>query len=393
MEDISGNTLLVLAAILFFGLIIPQFFKRFKLSFATSLIILGFIAGPNGLDYVQPDDTMEIFGFLGATFLMLLAGFEAKTLHIKDAGKTLWWLAGMNAILPLVTGTAIAKFFGYSWETALFMGVVFISSSIMMVFANVKDFDLGKTKLGKTLKSLVVLQDLTSSLFIFVLFKYIDPHQRFPLPILLGLLISSVVILRMFLPEVVSYFFERFEKNKDEYESRIRLVLAALFIVLLLYSALDVHPIIAAFLVGFTLSDIPHSAPVKDKLFTIGYSIFIPIYLFVVGVKLDLAILTQPTIANYLIITVVMGLLLSKSVSGFLGGLIAKFARWEAAVIGISSTTKLTVTVSSAYVALTLDLIDSNLYTAIILMTIITTILNPVLMALIIRKHKSVEHG
>lgn len=79
--DVSGNILLVLGVIFFFGLIVPQFFKKIQLSFAASVIIIGSVLGPHGFDYIQPDDTMKLFGFLGETFHMLLAGFAPMLLN------------------------------------------------------------------------------------------------------------------------------------------------------------------------------------------------------------------------------------------------------------------------------------------------------------------------
>lgn len=390
--DLSKNTLLVLAAVLFFGLIVPQFFKKIQLSFAASIIIIGSVLGPYGLDYIHPDETMKLFGFLGATFFMLLAGFEAETLHFKSTFKSTWALIILNSAIPFLTGTAITKLFGYSWVTSLFVGIVFISSSIMLVFSDVKNLKLGNSQLGKTLKSLVVVQDIISAVLVFLIFKYMEPHSRFSLPILLGLLISSVIILRMFLPEVVSYFFQRFEKAKEEYEAKLRLVLVLLFLVLIIYSALDVHPIIAAFLIGFTLSEIPKSALIKEKLNTVGYAMFIPVYLFIIGIELDLTIFTKLSVDNYLLMSIISGLLLSKLLSGFIGGKIAAFSNKESLVIGISSTTKLTVAVSTAYAAFSLDLINNNLYTAIIMVSVITTILNPILIALIMKKRLAKNH-
>lgn len=388
--NISGNTLLVLAAIFFFGMIIPQLFKRFHLSFAASIILLGSILGPYGLKYVEQDETMTIFGFLGAAFHMMLVGFEAKTLHIRDMEKKVLLLVVLNILFPFFTGFIITRLFDYSWVTSFFMGFVFISSSIMMVFTNVKMMNIGKVRMGKTLKSIVVLQDLVSAFLIFLVFKRIEPHSRFELPILLGLLISSVVILRMFIPEFVAFFFQRFERSREVGEAKIQLVISILFVVLLIYSSLDVNPIIAAFLCGFVISGTPKITQVKAKLNTIGYAMFIPIYLFIIGVKLDLTILTEFNFANYLLISIVVGVILSKMISGYFGGKLAGFSSSESLIIGISSTTKLTVATTSAFAALSLGLIDNNLYSAIILLTVITIILNPILISFIIRKTK---HG
>jgi Kef-type K+ transport system membrane component KefB len=379
----SERTLLVLAVILFFGLIIPQFFRRFQFPFSTSLIIVGSIMGPYGLNYVTPDETMKIFGFLGATFLMLLAGFEAQTLPIRRLGKAIYRLSAWSAVLPFSAGVGIALLFDYSWQTALFIGTLFISSSILLVFSEVSYLQLKETRLGNTMESLATIQDLGSALLLFVLFKYFEPHSRFPLPILLGLLLSSVIILRMFLPEVVLFFFERFERTRDEYESKLRLVIALLFFVILIYAALDVEPIIAAFLVGFSLSEIPESASVKEKIRSFGYGFFIPIYLFIVGVEIDLGILLSLDFRNVLLMSLVAAALISKLLGGLLGARGAGFSRKEALLIGVVSTQKLTVVLSAAYVGLQLAIIDNALFTGVVIVVVLGALAGPLLSAFI----------
>ena len=42
------STLIAFIIILSLGLIIPEFFKKFKLPFVTVIILLGAILGPNG---------------------------------------------------------------------------------------------------------------------------------------------------------------------------------------------------------------------------------------------------------------------------------------------------------------------------------------------------------
>ena len=76
------QTVLVLLIILFLGLIGPELFKRLRLPFITSLIIIGSIVGPFGFDYIHSNDIIEFFGFLGpngagkTTFLHLLVGLK-----------------------------------------------------------------------------------------------------------------------------------------------------------------------------------------------------------------------------------------------------------------------------------------------------------------------------
>jgi Kef-type K+ transport system membrane component KefB len=165
-----------------------------------------------------------------------------------------------------------------------------------------------------------------------------------------------------------------------------------LFFVLIFYSSLDVHPIIGAFLVGFLLSEISQSKLVKEKLNTIGYALFIPVYLFITGVKINPQLLFELTPQNYLALLLIGGALFSKVISGFLGARLARFSSREASVIGISSSTKLTVTISSALIALSMGLIDDELYSAILMTVVLSIIINPALMYLLMKKKTPADH-
>jgi len=105
------NTLFVLAIVLFFGLVVPEFFKKFQLPFATSLVILGSILGKNGFNYIEINASIELFGFLGAAFLMLMAGLEAKTEHLTNLKEKIISMSVLNSVLPFITGFFIAYFF------------------------------------------------------------------------------------------------------------------------------------------------------------------------------------------------------------------------------------------------------------------------------------------
>jgi len=212
-----AHFLALLGLVLFFGLLLPQLLRPLHLPFATSLILVGSVMGPHGLGYVEPDASLVLFGFLGATFQMLLAGTEARSLGVGPRDSAIYRLLLTNGALPAVVGIVIARSFGYDWTESSFVGIVFLSSSIMLNFGMVSALGSEYTRVGHLVKSLVVVEDLGASILAFLLFQTLQPHQRFPLPILAGLLLASVVLLRMFLPEVVAFFFRRFEERGQQH--------------------------------------------------------------------------------------------------------------------------------------------------------------------------------
>ena len=395
-DDVAGSLgvpehfLAILGVLLFFGLLLPRLLRPLRLPFATSLILVGSLMGPHGLALVAPDASLALFGFLGATFYMLLAGTESRTLGIGASDPATARMVLLTSVIPGAVGVGITRTFGYDWTAALFVGTVFLSSSIMVVFGTVGALQLDKTPAGQLVKRVAVVEDLAAALLAFLLFQTVDPNLRFPLPILAGLLLSSVVLLRMFLPEVVAFFFTRFEeRGGDDHEARLRLVIALFLLVIFAYSALDVHPVIAAFLVGFALADVPTAPAVRESLETMGYGLFIPVFLFVVGLDTDLRVLTRLDPANLLVMAVLTGAVGSKLVSGFLGARWAGLESREAWVAAVSSTAKLAVPLTATYAARDLGILDAELFSAIVVTAIATSVLAPLLASLISRPSAS----
>jgi len=373
--------LAVLGVILFFGLLLPQFLRPLRLPFATSLILLGSAMGPHGFGYVASDDSLVLFGFLGATFQMLLAGIEARTSGIGLRERATARLAVLNGVLPAAVGVAIARAFDYGWTSSLFVGIVFLSSSIMLVFGMVSTTGMDRTEAGRLLKGMVVIEDLGASVLAFVLFQTLRPHHRFPLPILVGLLLSSVALLRMFLPEVVAFFMRRFEeRGEEEHKAQLRLIVALLLLVIFGYSTLDMHPVIAAFLVGFALAGVPEAPHLREQLESLGYGLFIPVFLFVIGLDTDLRVLGQIEPSNALALPILAGAIASKLVGGFLGAKWAGLAARESMIVAVSSTAKLAVPLSVTYAARDLGILDAELFSAIVIVSVAAAALAPLVL-------------
>jgi Kef-type K+ transport system membrane component KefB len=387
--------LAILGVLLFFGLLLPRLLKPLHLPFATSLILLGALLGPNGIGMFQPDPGLTLFGFLGATFHMLLAGTEAHALHLRLRDARTLRVVVPNALIPAFVGTAIGRGFGYGWQPSLFLGIVFLSSSIMLVFGMVGALRLSRSTTGRLMKRVSVIEDLAATVLAFVLFETLDPHPRFPLPILGGLLLSSVLILRMFLPELMAFAFDKLEEDEGaDPEVRLRLVIALMLVVIFAYSAFDVHPVIAAFLVGFALAPIPQATRLHDRLETLGYGFFIPIFLFVVGLETDLKPMAELGSASTLVLALLVGAIGSKLVGGFAGGLWAGLDRREAAFVGVASTVKLAVPLSATYAARELGILDGELFSAIVTVSVATSVFPPLVLPWVVgRSFLAEDHG
>jgi Kef-type K+ transport system membrane component KefB len=376
----EGN-LLVLLIILAIGLVIPELFKRFKLPFVTLIILLGALIGPNGLDYVRSNELIEFFGFLGLTFLMLMAGLETKTKQLKLELRKILLIAAFNGIIPFIVGVFITNYFGYSRIASLLVGIIFMSSSVAIVVPSLKAAHLFKKDIGQLMLSAVLVMDILSLIFLGVVLQISSPLTGLPLPIYFLLLFGVVGLFFYFAPILSRHFLKSHFSKDKEHESRLRFIIVVLIGSLVLFSWVGIHPILGAFFVGLMLSFVVHDKGAEEiyrKIHTIGYGLFIPVFFFVIGMEVDLGTLKSLG-GNNVVIAIVLGLIFSKVISGYVATRLVKFPKKEALTFSLISMTKLTTVLAITYTASTLGLIDSTLVTAIVSLSVITTFLGPTL--------------
>ena len=384
-------TVLVLLLILFLALVIPDLFKKFKMPYVATLIIIGSILGPFGFNYVQSTEIIEFFGFLGAAFLMLMAGLEVKLEHFQKLGKKIIFLAVINGIIPFIAGFTILYVFGYSLLSALLVGTVFISSSVAIVISALKGANLEDKEIGKTIIAVVVLEDIFSLILLAIILQGVSPITNFPLPVYFVILIASIILLKKLLPKLTKRYFKEQSLLEEQYEIELRFVLVVLMAVLIYFSALGVHPIVAAFVVGLLLSDIVKSERLYSKLHTIGYGLFVPVFFFIVGMQVDIGAVARFDHTNVLMLSIILGLISTKLISGYLAGRFAGFSKRNSAIFGSATMAQLTTTLAVIYAASTLELLDNTIISSVIILAVVTTILSPLLLGFLGKKEESLE--
>jgi len=367
------QTLPVLLVILLLGVIVPELFRMIRLPFIGALIIMGAVLGPNGFNWVYGDPVLQFFAFLGGAFLMLLAGLEAKLSVLKHSRKEITHMALINGSVPFIAGIIVTRLLGYSWTAAFMVGVIFISSSVAIIATTLNHTGLIKKKIGKLILSTTVIEDIVSLLLLAILVQTTEKLTQIPLPLYFAVLLVSLVGLKIAIPIIAKYFFQKSKKN--QYESETRFVLVLLFAVLLYFSGLGVHPIVAAFFVGVLLSDIVKHKKIYQKFHIIGYGIFVPVFFFIVGMELNVQVILS---LNFAVIAIVLTSVLSKILSGYYAARNLGMQKQSAQIFAVATTPQLTTTLAVTFVGLTSGILDEVLVTAILTLSIVTTIISPI---------------
>jgi len=366
--------LILLAAVLF-----SVAFRKFHLPWVLALITAGIFVGPYGFELVESNPTMEFISQIGLILLMFMAGLEAKLSSFREFGKGIAWLSFLNAVIPFGVGYAIGFLFGFPALSSVLLGIIFMSSSIAVIVPTLEATGLMNTRLGKSIVSATIIEDVFSLLLLSVLLQSISPTTLLPLPSFYFILVIILVAFRYGLPKLRS-LIPRKRDEKDLFESEVRIIVVMLIGVVVAFELLGLHPIIAGFFTGLVLSDSIKSEILIEKLRTISYGIFIPVFFVIIGMKTDISVFFESGATLHLVLAVVFGSMIAKFGSGWIGARITGFKKMDAVSVGVATIPQLSTTLAVVFTAVELGLLMPELITAMVILSMVSTLVAPLVL-------------
>lgn len=370
---------IILLAALFFS----EVFYRVHIPWVIALIIGGIIIGPFGLNIFVPDTTIELLGDVGLVFLMFMAGLEIRLSSLREMKKDVARMTFFNGAIPFMVGFGIGLYFDYPIIVSLLIGTIFISSSVAVIIPLLESNKLIATRLGKSIIASTVTEDILSLILVSVLFQSISPVTTLPLPVFYFLLLLALIALRWMLPRLRLLFSRLSPKGLFEWE--LQIIFVILIGTVILFEILGLHAIIAGFFAGLVLSESIKSGILKGKLRTISYGFFIPIFFVLIGVNTDISIFSKLDNALVLTVVIVAGSIFAKFISGWIAGRINGFNIPQSLLIGGATIPQLSTTLAVAITGAELGILSTELVTAMVVLSIVSTFLSPAIIILVRR--------
>lgn len=374
--------------ILFAALTFSTVFSRFHLPWVLALIIGGMVLGPFGFGWIRIDHTIEFFAQIGLVFLMFMAGIETPFSKIRHNAKQLSLLALINGLIPFIVGVLIVRGFGYEWQTALLVGIVFISSSVALIIPTLEANGLIETRIGQAILSSTIMQDVASLIVLSILLQTVQPETSIPLPIFYTIVVILFIAGRYFISKMRSLFHAWRSDQPDIYETELRVIFVLLLGTVLFFELLGLHAIIGGFITGLLLSDTITSKQLRLKLHAISFGVFIPVFFVIVGAKSNILVIFEQANALYLACAIVFGSFFSKLISGWAGARMLGYNETQSRLYAFSSTPQLTTTLAVVFTGFSFGILDQQLVNAMILLTLFTTFAGSLLSSQLIRSSR-----
>ncbi|MGM1057998.1 cation:proton antiporter [Saccharothrix sp. Mg75] len=384
--------LLALAAIVAVAKVMGWLATRLAQPAVVGEILAGVLIGPTlfgGVvsDLVFPADIRPMLSSLanvGLVLFMFLVGLEFNRDLLRERFGTIAALSLGSMVTPFLLGVLLATVLRPDDDRpafALYLGTAMAVTAFPVLARMLADWGMGRDGVGVLALGSAALGDLLawSMLAVTIALLGSGAGGQWRLPLVLLLVLVSFLVVRPLLARIAA-------SGRDAF--------AVVLIGLLGWSALTewmgLHFIFGAFLFGLVMpSATTLRADVTLRVEQVGKVLLLPVYFVVAGFNVDLSRTTWSGFADF-------GLILLVAVGGKFAGAVGA-ARWcgldwrESATVGALLNTRGLTELVILGIGLQLGLLDRDLYSQLVLMAVLTTMMTGPLVKLLRRGAAPVE--
>ncbi|MBP2133822.1 Kef-type K+ transport system membrane component KefB [Methanomicrobium sp. W14] len=343
-------------------------------------ILIGLLVGPSFLGLITYTDFVQSIASLGAVILMFVIGFEFS---IKEIGNLKFGIIGFSGVvIPWIGGYLLAISFGFDYTSSLFIGTALTATSIAITANVLREMCLLNTGAAKAIIGAAVIDDVLSLLALSVTSDIAS--GSFTLTGISITIIKQVVFLAAagaFGIFFISKWIEKIDgtkiaKRHPEFVFIFAVMIAFLYATLSEY--VGISAIIGAFIAGVSFNGIKlkHSKDIEEGAEYL-YIIFASIFFVSLGILVDISVMTETAILFLVALTVLA--VITKLVGCAVPARIMGYSNKDSLAIGFGMSPRGEVAMIVALMGLNLALIGQEIYVSIVLMSLITTIITPII--------------
>lgn len=141
-------------------MVVGLFLKKIKQPYIIGYILVGALLGKDGLGFIEDTSTINHLGEIGIILLLFFIGMEISLPEfIKQ-----WKVAAIGTFLQVGVSVLIilgvGYFFDWKIERSIILGFVIALSSSAVIIKLLADKNLVKTRVGKNVLSILLMQDI-----------------------------------------------------------------------------------------------------------------------------------------------------------------------------------------------------------------------------------------
>lgn len=402
-----GILIMQLIVIMVFARIMGYLFQLISQPIVVGEIIAGLILGPSVLGALFPQafnflfapqslDVLEKFSQLGLMFFMFIIGMELDLQSFRNSANKAFLISAASIIIPFISGILLA-FYLYSefssgnvefMSFALFMGTTMSITAFPVLARIVQERKLTRQPVGIMAITVAAIGDVVTWCILAVVIALVKSdgisHS------FLTVVLSVLYILFMFY--VIKPVMRRVGQVYASREAMVKPIVALVFLLILVSAlvteAIGIHALFGAFMAGVVMPDNLNFKKIfSEKMEDISMVILLPLFFVTTGLRTEIGLINSSNLwMVFIVITLV-------AIAGKFGGTLVASRyvglSWNhSLMLGVLMNTRGLMELIILNIGYELGILGPEIFTMLILMAIISTILTGPGLS-IIKKFKS----
>jgi Kef-type K+ transport system membrane component KefB len=381
----AGNLLFHFFIIFTSAKILGELFVRMRMPAIIGELMAGVLLGNYVLGIINTSDhVLMSFAEIGVIFLMFHVGLEIRVKDLFAVGRTAVLVGVLGILFPLVLGFGAMFVLGYEIVESLFVATAILATSVGISVKVLQDMGLIKHKVAYIVLGAAVLDDILA-LIALALVKGLARGEfntaEFSLLVFESL--AFVGFLTIWGHRVARRSRKWVEKlNIPEAPFVLSVILCLGFAELA--DVIGLAAIIGAFMAGVVIDEMAGVYDLENKVKYVN-EFLLPFFFVMMGAHLDPRAFLNPRLILLVFVISVVAV-----ISKMLGSALASLKEdWKTRIqIGVCMIPRGEVGIIVGLVGLSLNSISQEMYTVVLGMSLLTTIIAPPLIILAFRKRK-----
>jgi len=386
-EESFIHVLISLAILLFSAKIFAEIFHKFNLPIVLGELLAGIIVSPfalgaiplfDGKPLVILNETVLQIGGISGIVILFIAGLEITPREFFKGGAASFTVGACGVIVPFFVGYYVFSLYGIGALQSVLVATALTATSIAISIRVLTELGKMQTREAKLILGAAIVDDILAIAVLSVVTTMVQTGNMTPnivditflilkiLGIFVALLVGAVIII----PKILHA--ERLWKSRGSIEG---IVTASFFGASAIAAIVGLSPIVGAFAVGMAVASTKIIGRVEEYVEKLEI-IFAPLFFAIIGAQVDLTGVNF----NVLILTaIVVAVAISTKLVGCgLPAMIFLKDRSKATRVGIGMISRGEVGLIVAGIGVTSGALSSNIYTTVIIMVAVTTMITPI---------------
>ena len=388
-ESVFIHIIISLSILLFSAKVFAEIFQRIKLPVVLGELLAGIMVGPyalgglplfDGGPLVVLDETVKHIGELSAIVILFVAGLEITPREFLRGGAASFTVGAIGVVIPFFVGFGVFSIYGLNAFETLLIATALTATSIAISIQVLTELGKMQSKEARLILGAAIVDDILAIALLSVVVTMVQSGNI--TPDILEITFLILKILGLFAVLLIAAIFlvprilhrEKLWRSKGSIEG---ITTAIFFGAAGIAAYVGLSPIVGAFAVGMAIASTKLIKQVEEYVHKLQF-IFAPLFFAIIGAQVDLRGIN-------LNVLVIAGIIVAIAISTKLVG--CGLPSWiflkdktKSMRVGVGMISRGEVGLIVAGVGVTTGALSTDIYTAIIIMVALTTIITPILL-------------